>query len=169
MSGKKLGFVLVIGGVVIGAIAYFGNQAVNKKSDMELLMETQRQMEKDAAELAARPLAVPESCKNVSLQVFETVCNNEVYEGEAVIPWATNLTATEASCVGDASVAKRLLDAAKMHREFDPTAPVEDWVTIMFACGVNSDLMLFVEDFDLEDPNNDAFNALDAWAKYLQE
>lgn len=168
MNKKVLGFLLVGGGLVIAGITMFGYNSVNEKSDWELIQETQAKMAADAVTARAALMPVPESCVGVTLASFDRVCENEVYEGETPIPWATGLTEQGAKCVGDTVNAKRAYNALQRGREFDGKTEVADWVAILNACDVTGDLMLSIDGFE-PTADTDAVEALNAWVKYLKE
>ena len=169
MNKKALGLIFFGSAMTIFAgISIYGYNSVNEKSDWEIIRETQATMAEEAAAARAKLMPVPESCAGVTLAAFDRVCENEVYEGQTPIPWATGLNDAGAKCVGDTVQAKRAYDALQRSREFDAAAPVKDWVAILNACSVTSDLSLFVDGIDAT-PETDAAEALTAWAKYLKE
>jgi|GEM_PF-4056363 len=168
MNKKALSLLLIGGGLVIAGITMYGYNSVNEKSDWEIIQETQAKIAADAATARAALMPVPESCAGVTLAAFNRACENEVYEGETPIPWATGLSRAGAKCVGDTVNAKRAYDALQRGREFDGKTEVADWVAIMNACEVTSDLMLFVDEIE-PTPETDALEALTAWVKYLKE
>jgi len=168
MNRKALSLVLIGTGIAIAGISIYGYNTVNKKSDWDVIRETQASMAADAAAARAAAMPVPESCAGVTLAAFNRACENEVYENETTIPWATGLSETGAKCVGDTVQAKRAYDALQRGRQFDADAEVPDWVVILGACNVTSDLSLFVDDVD-RTADSDAVEALNAWVKYLQE
>ncbi|MBT8140767.1 MAG: hypothetical protein HKN88_09960 [Gammaproteobacteria bacterium] len=166
MSKKKI--ITIIMSVLVAAMGIFTFimiEKANQKSDFEILREAQFQMQQAKEDAWNKVLSAPDSCTNVPATIFARVCENEVYESETPIPWATGLADSAATCLAESYISKMELFAEQNGRTFERTG-LADWQFIQHACGISGDFMLFIDDFDLDDKSIDAKKALDLWFKY---
>ena len=168
MKNKKI-ISLVASVLILGfsvATIYFMGQAKKHEAHTQALWDAQKRMQEESEALQNKVLSSPDSCIGISADIFSTVCGNEVYETETVIPWATGLNESAASCLADSYLSKMELFAQKNGRSFDKSNYSDDWKFILHACEVSADFSLFIDDFNLEDEGVDASKALNLWYQY---
>ena len=101
--------VLILGGIAIAAIVWFGMKSVKTKSDTELLndaiFEMQAQEEKqreEAATLMATVLPTPDSCAGVTTGIVFAICEGETVDGGPLPDWTAMASPAEQACILDA-------------------------------------------------------------------
>lgn len=164
---SKLPLILILGGILIGAITWFGYQGVNKKSSEQILYEgimEQRQAERDrldeARRLASRPLTTPASCGGgVTTGFIFEICEGEPDPGADWPEWTEIATAEEQRCILDAFHQTNQLAFLIQDKEYSVETPSTNRVSNFI-----SDLCtaaLFTDGVDYGDS--------DAYAYYLVE
>jgi hypothetical protein len=168
MKNKKI-ITLIFSFLILGfsiATIYFMGQSKKYESQTQTLRDYQIRIQQEREALQNKVLTAPASCANVSAGIFSRVCENEVYETEEVIPWATGISDAARNCLAESYFSKMELFAKKSGRSFEKSNHDEDWMFISHACDVNGDFMLFIDDFALDDADVDADQALDLWYQY---
>lgn len=106
---KKLGAILVIGGLAIAGIIWAGQNAVSKKSDAEWiqegLMEQREAAERarvEALALSEKVLVAPESCAAAKTGVLYSFCDMEPYADKPWPSWADHADDAAQTCIKDA-------------------------------------------------------------------
>ena len=161
---KHLPIILIVLGLAIAAISYFGYQAVNKKSDIQIMQEYVRSQDnKQAAlvELAKKVLDAPESCKQVKALPFLGICELEPYEGNPAPTWYTGLNDFEKNCIVQAFHVTNEHAYKFRDSEYQSEAP-SDIKVIDFSCDVSA-ATLFDDNIDYEDPNATAAELLESF------
>ena len=97
---------LILAGIAIGAIAFFGNKTVNQKSDAEYIAEglqAQRDAEADKAaaiaRLSALKLPAPTECEGLTTGFIYEICETEPYGEEDWPDWRLIADAEQQACV----------------------------------------------------------------------
>jgi hypothetical protein len=100
---------LILGGVAIAAIIWFGMKSVNTKSDVELINEAilemrdqEAQQREDAAMLMATVLPSPGSCAGVTTGIAFAICEGETEHGGPLPDWTAMTSSAEQACILDA-------------------------------------------------------------------
>ena len=139
---KKLPAILIIGGVVIGAIALFGFRSVNKPSDAELLnqaiLDAQAAQRATAARLdeqRKQVLTPPAECESITTRMFFDICETEPYPGQTPPPWNQGLSEAEQKCMLETLHATNDHAFALQQQEYGREPP-SDMGVIYFACDV---------------------------------
>ncbi|NND59816.1 MAG: hypothetical protein HKN49_06060 [Gammaproteobacteria bacterium] len=103
---KALPVILIVGGIVIAAITYFGYRAANKTSDVEVLQRAiiQQQLDEerkaaDLGKLGKQPLQPPAECADVTTAIFFNLCELEGDAGAPEPDWTSAASAPEQVCI----------------------------------------------------------------------
>ncbi len=106
---SKLPYVLLIGGIVIAGISWWGYQTVSTPTDTEVLHQAildqhQRDLQQaeNAAALSAQVLTAPESCAGLTTAFIFNVCDLEPDPGNNWPDWRTIASPAEQTCIVDA-------------------------------------------------------------------
>jgi len=102
---SKLPLILVLGGLIIAAIVWFGNKSVNQKSDVEYIQEglmAQREAAESEAqtkrELSATVLKAPNICRDIRAGIFFEVVDTEPDSGDWP-DWRQIASPDEVKCI----------------------------------------------------------------------
>jgi len=165
---QRLPIILITLGFVIAAISYFGYQAVNKKSDIEVLQETMysyinAEANKKAAltELGKKIIDAPAVCDQVKALLFFGICDLEPYEGQPVPAWNKGINTAEQDCVVQAFHATNEHAFKFTGDEYQSEVPT-DLRVINFGCDVTS-VILFDDNISYDDPDASASELLESF------
>ncbi len=163
---KKLPIILIVGGITIAAISFFGYQAVNKKSDIQVLQEAMRSYENAEAkkqmefiELGKKILVTPAVCEQVKALPFFGICELEPYEGEPAPVWNNGLSEAEQNCIVQAFHTTNSHAFKFKEAEYLREVP-SDIQVINFSCDVMG-AILFTDNIDYDDPDATASELLE--------
>ncbi len=136
---KFLPLMLVVMGVAIAAISYFGYQAVNRPSDMDIIrgvLAQQRQAVEDLAVLAKQPPEVPAECQNVTSSIFFDICDLDPNDPEKpVSDWERVGSVEDRGCVEAAFHVTNERAFTLQQRSYSKAAPVSKDI-VYFSCEV---------------------------------
>lgn len=161
---KKLPFILIILGIAIAAISYFGYQTVNKKSDIQVMqsyLNAQADKQVELAALAKTIPEIPEACKQVKALPIFKICDLEPYEGQPTPAWNTGLGDTHQQCIVEAFHVTNEHAFKFRDSEYNRETP-KDLAVISFSCGLSS-AVLFDDNIDYEDPNASAAELIESF------
>lgn len=153
----KLPLVLIVGGIVIGGISWFGYQYVNKTSDEELILETlqeariaEEQSSEDREALMRKILPVPSSCATITVKSVSDICDTEPDDFVSWPNWALSATPQEQTCLLD-TFYQTNAHASKINGEnYERSVPTNRQMG-NFACDIYSSIMWIEGDFDIND------------------
>ena len=122
---KSLPIVLILGGIAIGGITFYGGQIAGKKSsDMALRdaivsqQKVERKSEEEIAALRRVVLDVPVACQGVNAKPFYTLCDSE-----SAKDWAAGLSATEKDCMLETFHSTNAHAHQMRSQDYTPEAP----------------------------------------------
>ena len=97
---------LIVAGLAIAAITFYGNKTVNKKTDAEYITEglleqqaAQQAAAEEAAALATKKLPAPDNCEGLTTGFIYEICETEPYGEEDWPDWRLIANDAEQACV----------------------------------------------------------------------
>jgi hypothetical protein len=95
----KLPLILILSGVLIGVIAYFGSQYANRVSDAELIQQTIFEQQAKQAELLDKVLEAPDECRDLSAKFVFDYADMEPDDLVSWPDWKAFANAAEQACI----------------------------------------------------------------------
>lgn len=122
--------ILILGGIAIAGIAWWGYSTVSKPSDVAALQDAildqqarEREQAETAAALSTEILAAPDSCVGLTTAFIFNICELEPDPGADWPDWTTIASTAEQVCMVDALEATNAHAHAIQNVEHTPTDP----------------------------------------------